>query len=281
MILVRILKPFIAVFAHHRSGRPASKFFAAAAMWCALCLSPFIGVAQVDWEKLSTRERIQIAEREKLESKTDAEFQQLMHEGHRLFEGRHYLQAIHKYEEAQQKRPYNVYPKVIIADIELSMKDTLQVLRRAEQEQRSRQNTRARRPQPDTTRSDRRSEPKLTETKEETIDRLDEWERQVRRDRRQQRANDTPEVPPSPSSSGDVGRMTIEEYQSELGREYPQGVTETVEKQGNKTITNRIVVQGDKGNAYRKVEHDWGGIFYFKNGEAVTERVWSAETDPR
>lgn len=232
--------------------------------------------AQEDFEQLSAKDRIDIAEREKQEAKTDAEFQQLMSQGHQLFENRHYLKAIHKYEEAQERRPYNVYPKVIIADIELSMKDTLKVLREAERQ--------AERKQPPKDKPEITKEPKekpqLTETKEETIERLSRWEADVRRDRERAREQqETEPATPVESTEGDVKQMSVEEYQRELAQMYPKGITENVTREGNKQITTRIVVNGDKGNEYKKVEHDWGGVFYFKNGDAVTERVWKQETE--
>ena len=87
---------------------------------------------QDEFTQLSSKKRISIAENEEKEAKGDAQFQSLMQTGHEFFKGKHYLKAIHSYEEAQDKRPYNVYPKVIIADIELSMKDTLATLRAVE-----------------------------------------------------------------------------------------------------------------------------------------------------
>ena len=236
---------------------------------------------QPDWESLSTRDRLRIGEQEKQEAKSDAQFQQLMHEGHQLFEDRHYLKAIHKYEQAQAQRPYNVYPKVIITDIELSMKDTLVTLReaeRAEEANKEQEERKTQREQPEEVKE--KPEPKLTETKQETIDRLSEWERQERRNRERSRERlEEEKAAPQPTlTSGEVRTMSTAEYQEELGRTYPQGVTENVEKQGNKTITTRIVVSDKRGNEYRKVEHDWGGVFFFKNGEAVTERVWNQET---
>ncbi len=236
---------------------------------------------QPDWENLSARDRLRIGEQEKEEAKNDAQFQQLMHEGHQLFEGRHYLKAIHKYEAAQEERPYNVYPKVIITDIELSMKDTLAVLRdaeRAEEADKEKEDQKVKREKPDEVKE--KPEPKITETKQETIDRLSEWERQERRNRERARERqEEQQAAPEPTlTSGEVPQMSTEDYQEELGQTYPQGVTENVEKQGNKTITTRVVVKDKRGNAYRKVAHDWGGVFYFKNGEAVTERVWNQET---
>ncbi|HLV53722.1 MAG TPA: hypothetical protein VKY29_06865 [Cryomorphaceae bacterium] len=234
--------------------------------------------AQDEWENLSTRERLRIGEQEKREAENDAEFQKLMREGHSLFKDKHYLKAIRKYEEAQEQRPYNVYPKVIIADIELSMKDTLAILRENERLENLRNNP----PPPPEAEEESTEEykPELTETKQETIDRLSDWEREERRKREMQRERERQreEEPSSVPTSGEVPQMSTEEYQAELGRTYPQGVTETVEKEGNKTITTRIVVKDQKGNSYRKVAHDWGGVFYFKNGKAVTQRVWDEET---
>jgi hypothetical protein len=71
----------------------------------------------------------------------------------------------------------------------------------------------------------------------------------------------------------------LAEVQEELAAAYPDGVTEEVFTEGNRTITKRVVVKNGSGDEYRKVKHGWGGVFYFKNGTSITERVWKAETE--
>jgi hypothetical protein len=66
--------------------------------------------------------------------------------------------------------------------------------------------------------------------------------------------------------------------QERLASEYKDGITETTFKEGNKDIVQRIVVKDGLGNEYRMVKHPWGGVFYFKNGTSITERVWEEET---
>jgi hypothetical protein len=232
-------------------------------------------LAQDDLKNMSTKDKIRIAETEKIEAATDSEFQQLMSEGHNLFSDKHYLKAIRSYEKAAEVRPYNVYPKVKIADIELSMKDTLEILRAAEKEELKREKTKPKKPEV------AEAKQKLPETKEETIERLDNWEEKERRKLEAQRRNEktTEEVAqPEPEQTGDIRKMSIEEYRKELAETYPGGITETVSEEGNKVITTRVVVRDGHGDEYKKVVHNWGGVFFFKNGDAVTERVWNQET---
>ncbi|UTW62527.1 hypothetical protein KFE98_21440 [bacterium SCSIO 12741] len=63
-----------------------------------------------------------------------------------------------------------------------------------------------------------------------------------------------------------------------LAKNYPQGVTERTYKKNNKTITKRIVVEGNKGTEYMKVVHSWGGVYYFKNGDPISQIIWDKET---
>lgn len=234
---------------------------------------------QEDFEELSSKDRIEIAEREKIEAQSDYNFQQLMNRGHRLFEGKHYLKAIRTYEEAADLRPYNVYPKVIIADIELSMKDTLDVLRKAEKEVEKEQ-TQEKKPLTEKKKEER-------EIKDPSVDaekRLDRWEERERRRReaeREARKKKKEENPQQTTVSGDIEKVSMEDYRKELGEQFPSGITETVSEEGNKIITTRIVVKDGRGDRYKKVEHSWGGVFFFKNGDAVTERVWNQETVER
>ncbi|MCA1762089.1 MAG: tetratricopeptide repeat protein [Cryomorphaceae bacterium] len=241
-----------------------------------------IAIAQEDFADLSSKERISIAEKEAKESKSDAVFQELMQEAHVFFEQKKYLKAIHKYEEAQERRPYNVYPKVIIADIELSMKDTLEVLRAAEKQEEAEKEQKPLKPKKEEPEPPEPEEPE--ETREERLEKLDNWEEKERERRARERAareKKESEKPSVRADGGDVAVGSIADFQKDLAEKYPNGITEKTEKQGNKTVVTRIIVANNKGNEYKKVTHDWGGVFYFKNGDAVTERVWKQETEDK
>jgi tetratricopeptide (TPR) repeat protein len=64
-----------------------------------------------------------------------------------------------------------------------------------------------------------------------------------------------------------------------LAQKYPQGLTEEVSTEGGKTITRRIIVQGNIGVEYKRIRHSWGGEFFLKNGEQTTEFIWQKETE--
>lgn len=229
-------------------------------------------LAQPDLSSMSGRQRIQAAEKEQLEASADGEFQSLMDRGHELFREKQYLKAVRMYERAKEKRPLNVYPKVKITDIQLSMQDTLDFL--AAEEKRTDDADR----RGDRVRSDRPDRPE--ESKEERLKKIDDWERKEREKLEQDRKRQSsPDTPPVSGSGGDVKKVSLEEYRKELAEKYPSGITEEVSTEGNKTIVKRIVVREGRGNEYKRVEHGWGGVFYFKNGDAVTERVWKSETE--
>lgn len=65
---------------------------------------------------------------------------------------------------------------------------------------------------------------------------------------------------------------------SELASQYPQGVTEESYTEGNKVIIRRVLVQGNKADEYSKVIAKWG-TFYFKNGQSITEHIWTVNTE--
>ena len=76
-------------------------------------------------------------------------------------------------------------------------------------------------------------------------------------------------------------RTDIRKFQNELGKKYPPGVTEESRKEKRKTITTRFVVKEKVGTEFNRVHHDWGGLYYFKNGVPVTNFIWDLETrDP-
>jgi len=236
---------------------------------------------QDEFSQLSTKKRISIAEKEEREAVKDQEFQSLMQTGHEYFKGKHYLKAIHSYEEAQDKRPYNVYPKVIISDIELSMKDTLETLRAAEKAEEQSNNLKKVRKQESVDEPKEKPDANV-ESEKERMKKQEEWERRERarleRERELKKEKEAAK-PAEVKMAGDVAILSNEDFQKELGEKFPNGTTEEIYTEGNKTITKRIVVLNNLGNEYKKVVHNWGGVFYFKNGEAVTERVWIQETE--
>jgi hypothetical protein len=64
---------------------------------------------------------------------------------------------------------------------------------------------------------------------------------------------------------------------NKLATEYPQGVTEESYTEGNKVIIRRVVVQGNRANAYSKVIAKWG-TYYFKDGQPISEQIWTVNT---
>ncbi len=71
----------------------------------------------------------------------------------------------------------------------------------------------------------------------------------------------------------------LEDFQIELAKQYPTGMTEETYMDGNVKITKRVVVENNKGNEYKKAEHPWGAKYFFKNDSPITEREWQMETD--
>ncbi len=69
------------------------------------------------------------------------------------------------------------------------------------------------------------------------------------------------------------------EFQNELAKKYPQGVTEEIVKEGNATDTRRIVVIGNKGTLYVMRRTTFGAVYYFKDGATITESVFNKDTE--
>jgi tetratricopeptide (TPR) repeat protein len=74
-----------------------------------------------------------------------------------------------------------------------------------------------------------------------------------------------------------VERVT---YLRNLADQYPEGVTIQYAKVKGRSLTRYIVVKEGLADEYWKVEHDWGGVFYFKNGRSISYNVFKIETNP-
>jgi len=77
----------------------------------------------------------------------------------------------------------------------------------------------------------------------------------------------------------DVQIANADLYKNELAKKYPVGVTEEIVKEGNTTVTRRIVVTGYKGVLYEKKETNFGAVYYFKDGTPITEQEFKKNTE--
>jgi hypothetical protein len=69
-----------------------------------------------------------------------------------------------------------------------------------------------------------------------------------------------------------------ENYKKYLATIYKSGWTEEKYKEGTREIVKRVFVEGDKGDEYQQVRHQYGAVFYFKNGVSISKATWVAET---
>ncbi|MFT4660155.1 MAG: hypothetical protein ACI8XB_000413 [Patiriisocius sp.] len=253
-----------------------------------LILAIFLGntvtFGQIKYGSSSGKMKAKEAKKEAKAAKNDTAYQSLMDEGHELFSDNQFEEAIEKYETASNKRPINVYPRVKIADVQLAMLNYVEEVE-----------------EPEITESE---VPEITESEVPETPELKPEEDTTQADRvaaayREEEKKIIDSLPPAPKfdepqvaevglavgnipavvvKEEEVPKMTVEEFSEELADSYPDGITEEILNENGKKITRRVVVKNGKGSDYRKVEHRWGGVFYFKNDEAIAAHTWNMET---
>ena len=70
-------------------------------------------------------------------------------------------------------------------------------------------------------------------------------------------------------------------YLNKLAKDYPEGVTTEKFDLGNRTVTRVIVNYDGVAKDYRKVQHSWGGTYFFRNGQTISKAVFNVETRER
>jgi len=69
-----------------------------------------------------------------------------------------------------------------------------------------------------------------------------------------------------------------QKFLSKLAEKYPEGITIENYTPKGKIIKRIIVVHNGVANDYREVKHDWGGKYYFKNGQSISNSIFYGET---
>lgn len=213
-----------------------------------------------EFSKLSARERSRIAKEEAREAGSDALFQAVMNEGEELFRSQRYEEALERFVQARDLRPYNVYPRVKIQDLQalIARRDAATV---------QEQTPASLEPQPDPTAA---ALPRPASPGPGPVAVSDTVP-----DAPPLRSPETPEPPATRPTERPADRPVVEQR---VAPPTPRPVPEEGEriyKEGRAVVTERTVAMEGRPVVFRKVLHPWGETMYFRDGLAIPERVWT------
>lgn len=221
-----------------------------------------------DFEKLSAKERARIAKEEQVAAQNDAAYQAIMGEAEQLFRGAQYEASLEKYQAARTMRPYNVYPKVKIQDLQalIAKRDAAAATVMASA------------PEPVVTKSDGPVPPPSSMEPVRKVEPLVIGPAPVKA---APMVVELPAVRPAP-----IKPDTPKEFKSEprpivkRPASLPPDLTESerVYKEGRSVVVERRIAEEGRIVEYRKVSHPWGEVNYFRDGIAVSGRVYERAT---
>lgn len=268
-----------------------------------------------EFSRLSAKARTRLAKKEAAEAAADTHFQNLMHRADSLFQVSEYYSSLGMYENARTRRPLNVHPKVKIQDLQALIKreedkegDMNGELDGIEAELPLNTTDLNAAPQTDLPAEEvPGSEPDQKEEAEEvfikakdpsTVKTEGPFSKPQSPSIIQTAGEGTPELQMHDhhdSPSNKVKQFALEPkniisktQEPKIGH-IPSTSTDTnvrledsVEKEiyneANAVVTQLTVVSNGNVDIYKKVNHQWGSVFYFKNGIAITARMWEDET---
>ena len=239
-----------------------------------LLFAPF-AEAQQTWSKLTPKQKIKIAKKEQREARKDPEYLKLMEEGKMFFRQKEYDKALEKYNEAHNRRPNNVYPLVMMEDIEAarglitgeSRPETLPEAVPPQKEIVQPEIIPAEIPaeKPDAGEvNENKEEMKKPEqeNKGEIVDKTPEnIEKEISREQKQMTEEKQPPTVEKPEVPEPV------KYKND-------GVYRETLKEGNATVYQVTVVSKGVATVIRKVVHPWGAVYYFKDKSDITRQEY-------
>jgi hypothetical protein len=201
------------------------------------------------FQGMSAKERSKIAAKEVEEAASDQAYQQVMNEAEAHFQAGRYPDALASFKQARSLRPFNVYPKVKIQDLEALLAQAgaapppgNEVLAPASPLDAPAQVPPGR---PDT----------ATPTQAPVVP----VHAPVRQDQGTGSAGSSAPVRAAPPA--DPAWLV-------------DGAEERRYKEGNAFVIERRLMQEGAPVVYKRVQHPWGQVYYFKDGEPIDPRVW-------
>lgn len=237
------------------------------------------GTLTTGFDDLSPKERSKIAAIETKEAPEDKAYQAAMSEAEHAFQEGRYDDAMGSYGKARKLRPYNVYPKVKMEDLQALI--TKQAIAKAASTAAAGPAMAIAAPSlpdpltvtvADTLSNTISTAPILVMTTPIAVE----------------PAIKDPVVP-SPAATvvpvnvtPVVARPSHPEVASKPMEEVPKAPTavgERVFMERGAAVIERTVYESDRLVVYRRVAHKWGQVFYFKENRSITEREWKDRFD--
>lgn len=232
-----------------------------------------------DFDKLSPKERSRIAAQETKEAAEDSGYQALMREADQAFQAARYEEALAIYKKARVMRPYNVYPKVKIQDLQV-------LIKKRDLEKAAEAPSPV--PEPDATEVQELSPPSAPAPEAHppaaAVAAPVATPTPVPATVATPSPLPTPASTPAPISNPEpvedtrpVPTPVVTKdpvHTSPAPRVSPIPLGERVYVEAGAVVTERTVEDDGKVVIYRKVVHAWGQTFYFKEGLAISQFQW-------
>lgn len=229
-------------------------------------------LAQKDWSNLSPKQKIKLAKKEQKAAKKDPEYLKLMEEALVLFQEGKFEEAKKKYSKAHSRRPDNVYPMVMLDDIEIAMnlpqeKTKEEIVEEEIIEEISNEEIAI----------ESLEEEVLTEENEIEVE-IDEMEKEeVVEEESIKEENTEIVVPVEPEVviNREIKANTEKTVINHPPKVYEKdGVYRENLKEGNADVEQITIVEKGQTTIYRKVSHAWGAVYYFQDGDAIFKSEW-------
>lgn len=217
---------------------------------------------QSDWSKMTANQKIKLAKKEQKAAKKDPEYLKLMEEALALFQDGKFDEAKNLYTAAHNRRPDNVYPMVMLDDIEVAM--NMPIVEEIVEEVII-------------------EEPITVEVAPEIVEEKIEIVEEVIKEEKVEEIA----VEPEPIVVPIATEKKLEEEKKEITVnekvviEHPvkvydeDGVYKEDLKEGNATINQVTIVEKGVAVVFRKVSHPWGAVYFFQNGDPITKSEWN------
>lgn len=211
---------------------------------------------------MSPKQRSKMAVRETAEAQQDSAYQHAMRDAEAAFRTEQYEEALANYRKAREIRPYNVYPKVKIQDLQALI----------QKRQADAQVTQAV-PASPTNGDSLRVAPKVKPAAVETLQVNTVDPPEAASPARPPKAMRPPEPAPERLPSAERTNAVPE---TKSRPERPATVTpgERVYLEGGAVVTERTVIEDGRTTVYKRVVQRSGQVFHFKDGRSITALEW-------